>query len=276
MTTGTVQNVNGTSVPIQALNPPPEGQQGVQIGYTFSPSGVLTQSQILQLNQPGGLALSQVVSLVIDNSQNTNAIIIQHGVFDESVAVPAGGVQVVPTFSTKSFFNISLTLPQAPLINTTVNIIFLNYARQQYNVTSGSQVTNNNQQAATVDSLNLNNSGQLQMLTNLVPGSYPILQGFSVNAANLETASQAEVLAQIWGTDATGATVDHPFWTGAIQFGSTYGKVAFVELGNMSGLAIPARLGGGLAAVVTSSGLTITHPPTPVITFNAYYITVTP
>ena len=71
-------------------------------GLTFTLTSVepsITAS--LQLNSPGGLQLSQVVTLSIDNSDSPYAISVTHGVFNETTTVPAYGAVIIPTFSSQ-------------------------------------------------------------------------------------------------------------------------------------------------------------------------------
>src|ERR1700727_2429946 len=106
----TTQTVLGSS-PIVALDPPPEGKQGVSITFTFSPGGAASFATFYQLNAPsGGLPMSQVVTLCLDNTENPLAIAVTHGAFNETVTVPGNTYLIVPTFSNKGPYPIEITL----------------------------------------------------------------------------------------------------------------------------------------------------------------------
>lgn len=274
----TVQATQGTAVPIQALAMPPEGQRGIQQTYTFSPGGLLMAGAVLQLNQPGGLALSQVVSLCIDNTQNPNSVTVTHGVFNETITVQAGGFQVVPTFSTKSTYNVLLTLPASPLQNVPVSIIFLNYNRQQYNIQSGgSQVSNNvNTQTATAQI----NCPQLtlqsgQELVPAVEGVYYIITEFDILAIALSnSASYAVILSLAAGTGGGEFFVPvKTFWQG--QFGcefTTYPNVGNFQVANKQSIEYVGGVGQALgisAGVAGGFG-----SAAPIISVNFSYVAV--
>lgn len=133
----TVQNVLGGSASIISLNPPPEGTAGCQVTFTVDPTiGFVAQS--FQMSNAQGLSISQVVSLVIDNTANPCSITVQHGVMNEKTVVAALGLQIVPTFSNKGPFPITITLspglnalPSAPVA---VAVSFLNYNRPSASV----------------------------------------------------------------------------------------------------------------------------------------------
>jgi len=144
MVTQTVQTVN-PAIPITALDPPPEGTMAVQVLFTLTP----TQNSIstfFQLNSPGGFPMSQVVSLCIDNTANAFPVTIVHGALAETLNVTAGGFYVIPTFSNKSPYPISVTAgsPGAlPVLVSNLNIYvtFLNYARQTGTFGGNSQLS---------------------------------------------------------------------------------------------------------------------------------------
>lgn len=283
MVTTTVQNVLGSATPVQALNPPPEGNQGVQLSYEFTPTGLLTQGQILQLNQPGGLALSQVVSLVIDNSQNPNSVTITHGAFNETVTIEAGGFQVLPTFSTKSFFSISLMIPAAPAQSFPVRVIFLNYDRQQFNIQSASQVVNNNIQAESSGSLDIFGASGLIVdpvqLIGVGAGQYAVINGFDVEVGDWgsTTAPPITQINLVLGWSATPGNI--PFWQTFLATSSVTPAVASIPLTQRDGLYIPGPIGDGLflAAYWNNPASQITPAGhSPIATVNLAYTLVTP
>jgi hypothetical protein len=127
-----VQNSFG-SVPVQAVNPPPEGTMATQLSFLLTAEEP-SIGQSLQLSSQSGLMLSQVVTICIDNSDNIYAVSITHGVFNENTLVPAFSSIIIPTFSSKSNYpiNVAAVLPPGAVAltsNLQVNIIFMNYAR---------------------------------------------------------------------------------------------------------------------------------------------------
>ena len=134
MTDAAVVQNNLGSTPIIALDPPPEGNMAAQVLFTLTPTqGNITTN--FQLNSPGGFQMSQVVSLCVDNTPNAFPVTVIHGALSETLNVAAGGFYVVPTFSNKSPYPISVTAGSpgtSPVLTASlnVNITFLNYARQ--------------------------------------------------------------------------------------------------------------------------------------------------
>ena len=81
------------SVPIISRLPPPEGNMAAQLTFTLTP----TQPNVatsLQLNSQGGLMMSQVLTLVIDNTKNGYPINVVHGALNENVQVAAGSTSL--------------------------------------------------------------------------------------------------------------------------------------------------------------------------------------
>lgn len=129
----TVQNIPAGGSSIIAINPPPEGQQGAQVAYSFAPPGSSPITQTFQMSSAAGLPMSQVVSLCIDNTESPFPLTLTHGAFQEQVTVAAFGYLIVPTFSNKSPYQITLALQVSGTLPTTpvnVTVVFLNYARQ--------------------------------------------------------------------------------------------------------------------------------------------------
>jgi hypothetical protein len=139
MVVSTSQNVIG-AIPVVSVLPPPEGNAAAQVNYTLTPT-LPAISASYQLSSQAGLNMSQVITLVIDNSANLYPISIVHGVLFETTIVPAGGKVIAPTFSNKSSYPISIQTSGsvAPAVNLTVNVIFLNYFRAAANVGSNIQ-----------------------------------------------------------------------------------------------------------------------------------------
>jgi len=128
MVSSTVQPgvLNGT--PIVARNPPPEGQMAVQLPVTLTPSIFATNGlQQLSSGQVGGM--SQVVTLIIDNTANNVPVTIVHGALNESVQVAANTQATVPTFSGQGYWPWQVFVPTAPAANVNVGLILLNYER---------------------------------------------------------------------------------------------------------------------------------------------------
>lgn len=128
MVSSTVQSgvLNGT--PIVARNPPPEGQMAVQIPIELTPS-IFAANGLQQLSsgQVGGM--SQVVTLMIDNTRNNNPVTVTHGALNETVTIAANTLATVPTFSGQGYWPWEVSLSAAPAMNVPVTLIMLNYER---------------------------------------------------------------------------------------------------------------------------------------------------
>lgn len=136
-----VQNAIG-SVPVTNVQPPPEGLMAASVQFVLTP-GEPSIVQSFQLSSQGGLLLSQVVALFLDNSQNAFPIVAVHGALNETTQVPAFSTAVTPTFSGRGPFSISIGTVNgvAPTANLTVNVIFLNYPRPAGTFSATSQST---------------------------------------------------------------------------------------------------------------------------------------
>lgn len=124
---GIVQNVIG-STPIINIQPPPEGQHALTIQYQIT--GIVPMiTEFYQLNALGSFALSQVCTLLIDNSLNLYPIAIIHGALNTLTNVQAGGQTIVPTFSNNGPYAIQIAAAGniTPASTLTVNITFMNY-----------------------------------------------------------------------------------------------------------------------------------------------------
>ena len=129
---GGYQQVIG-SLPVRNVQPPPEGTMAAGLTFTLT-SVEPSVTASLQLNSQGGIQLSQVVTLSIDNSDSPYAISVTHGVFNEVTTVPAYASIIIPTFSsqggTYTLIVEAITPNSAPLTSEIqVNIICMNYPR---------------------------------------------------------------------------------------------------------------------------------------------------
>jgi hypothetical protein len=124
---GTVQNVQG-AIPILARVPPPEGQMAAQVPLVFTPFQ-FNYSNTFQLNAQSGLFLSQVVSLIIDNSGNPYPVQVTHGALQQTITVPGYTETIIPTFSARGFYSLEVGLLSVPVDAVSVNLILLNYER---------------------------------------------------------------------------------------------------------------------------------------------------
>jgi len=127
---GTFQNVTG-AIPVTSLDPPPEGKMAASLKFFLS-SVKPSVNASLQLSSQGGLQMSQVVTISIDNSNNSFAIQITHGVFNEVTTVAAFAVAIVPTFSARGgayTLLVDAISVGENLVSGEVEIICMNYER---------------------------------------------------------------------------------------------------------------------------------------------------
>src|SRR5208283_1666852 len=117
------------AIPVNAIDPPPEGQRAAKINVSLTPISFYNANQF-QLNSQSGLTLSQVCTLVIDNSQNSSPITVVHGALSQQVLVPQNTTTIVPTFSTKGYYFLSVGAIIAPTQTLNIPITLLNYVRQ--------------------------------------------------------------------------------------------------------------------------------------------------
>src|SRR5208282_2348833 len=118
--------LNGT--PIVARNPPPEGQMAVQLPVTLTPS-IFATNGLQQLSSATMGGMSQVVTLIVDNTANNVPVTIVHGALNESVQVAANTQATVPTFSGQGYWPWQVFVSTAPAANVNVGLILLNYER---------------------------------------------------------------------------------------------------------------------------------------------------
>src|SRR5208283_4033739 len=117
------------AIPVNAIEPPPEGQRAAKINVSLSPTAFYVAQQF-QLNSQSGLTLSQVCTLVIDNSQNTAPVSVVHGALSQQVLVPSQTTTIVPTFSTKGYYFLSVGAIIPPTQTLNIPITLLNYPKQ--------------------------------------------------------------------------------------------------------------------------------------------------
>lgn len=125
MAGGPVQNFNNPGIPVLALVNPPEGRRVISSVSVLTPDDFSISNQQL-LNSA---SMSQVVTLQIDNSQNPQALTVQHGAALSTTVVPAGGGAIIPTTSsiggqTYPYF---FSAPQAPADDVDVRVTLYNY-----------------------------------------------------------------------------------------------------------------------------------------------------
>lgn len=193
MATGTYQQAIG-SQPVIARNPPPEGTMAAGFTVTLTPD-FPNFATALQLNSQSGLMLSQVVTLVLDNSNNGYAITVIHGAFNEVTNVPAGGALIVPTFSNSGSYplNVAVANGITPVVDLVVDIIFCNYSRQpgSFGNTSNGTVLGSGQNSAAIAGtiVGLNNTG----FTAITGVGNWILDSFDMAAEAGSTASGSTI-----------------------------------------------------------------------------------
>src|SRR5258708_1971654 len=118
--TSTTQNVL-SSVSVQNVQPPPEGTMAALLKFTLD-ANTPSISLSLQLSSQGGLLLSQVVSLSIDNSENDYPILVIHGILNEVVQVAAQATVIIPTFSNRGPYTITVSTPTGAAPSTALPI----------------------------------------------------------------------------------------------------------------------------------------------------------
>lgn len=125
---GTVQNVVG-ALPIINRRVPVEGDKAAQVTATLAPTDFFV-SQIFQLSDQSGLMMTQVVTLLVDNTAGNQDILVTHGVLQQKLTVPQGTQMIVPTFSAQGFYPLTVQAVAAPSAPFAVPMILLNYERQ--------------------------------------------------------------------------------------------------------------------------------------------------
>lgn len=116
-----------TGVPVRYLAEPPEGRQSVRFAVTLTPLQP-NVAQSFQLNSPGGLSLSQVATLYIDNETNGVPVTVIHGVLNEAAIIPAHSTAIIPTLSNTSGYSVNVSTP-AISQNIVVSMTLYNYVR---------------------------------------------------------------------------------------------------------------------------------------------------
>lgn len=125
---GTVQNVIG-ALPIVNRRVPVEGDKAAQVTATLAPTDFFV-SQIFNLSDQSGLMMTQVVTLLVDNTAGNQDVLITHGVLQQNLTVPQGTQMIVPTFSAQGFYPLTVQAVAAPSAPFVVPMILLNYERQ--------------------------------------------------------------------------------------------------------------------------------------------------
>jgi hypothetical protein len=119
------QNVIG-GTPVANLAKPPEGTKASSIKYTMTPTDY---SRSENLSLWSDLAMSQVISLVIDNTGCDQDVTVEGGAILQSIIVPANTGAIVPTFSPTGTYSYTISLATAPATDQTVVLSMLNYER---------------------------------------------------------------------------------------------------------------------------------------------------
>jgi hypothetical protein len=138
----TVQQAT-SSVPIVNIQPPPEGQMAAKQTVVLTP-GIIEYDNVFQLSSQSGLLLSQVVTLIIDNSQNAYPLAVVHGALAENLQVAALSVVIVPTFSARAGgypLQITAIEQNTPAVNLNIDVIFMNYPRPPGTFSATNQAT---------------------------------------------------------------------------------------------------------------------------------------
>ena len=101
----------------------------VQLPVTLTPSIFATNGlQQLSSGQVGGM--SQVVTMIVDNTTNNVPITVVHGALNEVIQVAANTQATVPTFSGQGYWPWQvLATNGAPAMNLNPTLILLNYER---------------------------------------------------------------------------------------------------------------------------------------------------
>jgi hypothetical protein len=224
------QAVPAAAIPIVAKDPPPEGRNAVQITYnltsanpSFSTTYALATAIGGLVSVPqGGLGLSQVRCLVIQNTGNQFPLTVTHGALNQVEIIPPGATATLPTFS--SYFNYEFGLSVSGVSGSiSVPVTFLNFERSQgiynpaaqqsqnyvqYSSAAGSKLVNlkpiiiNDQ----VWNQNFSTTGTLTLASPLTGQSY-LLGGYAIN------------LSQVFGGIATNMTISLGHTSGGSQLG---------------------------------------------------------
>ena len=100
----------------------------MQYTFTFGPS-ITTASAAYQMFAQAGLFLSQVVTLLIDNTMNSAAVTVTHGVLNIATSVDAGQAALVPTFSNTGPYNVVIQCLSTPTDTGYTTLTYLNYEK---------------------------------------------------------------------------------------------------------------------------------------------------
>lgn len=123
MAASVVQPVVTATVPVTAIDPPPEGQKVSTTSQTLTLT-VYSVSSTIPL-QAG--VFSQVRTLYVDNSANPQTLIVVHGIANQQTTVPADGGAFIPTTSSSAFYPFSISTSSAPVTSVKINLAFYNW-----------------------------------------------------------------------------------------------------------------------------------------------------
>jgi hypothetical protein len=119
------QNVIG-GTPVANLAKPPEGTKASSLKYVMTPTDY---SRTENLSLWADLGMSQVITLVIDNTGCDQDVIVEGGAILQKIVVAANTGSIIPTFSPVGSYSYTVSLQDAPSSDQTVLLTLLNYER---------------------------------------------------------------------------------------------------------------------------------------------------
>lgn len=271
----TLQNAQ-FAFPVTARNIAPEGQMGVQITYNLTTFD-FAQTFSYQLNSPSGFPLSQIATLVIDNTQNPGAISVTHGITNSTVNVPAGQEYIIPTFSNSGAYVLSIMQLTAPTQTVQTVITFLNYVRQA-DFGTAQQVT---QGSSAIGSSTVNLISNYASDTNFNAAINFNASGPGTYTANLPSFNKQGYAITMFTVAMVNYTATLPVITGFGNGVILYGKwvvppttsastLIVAQVGGLS-IIIPANSFGVISVTIPGGGGSIGQG---VFEINAYGITL--
>lgn len=128
---GAFQNVGGGAVPVVAAEKPPEGKKAFKL--TVKLTGLIPT--VYQQLTPTLFGISQIVSILIDNTLNPVPILVTAGATDINIIVNAYEGIIAPVFSSPGPFNLTVGAldPSLLVAPITVPVTLLNYERHPAN-----------------------------------------------------------------------------------------------------------------------------------------------
>jgi hypothetical protein len=208
MVASTVQPGVLSGTPIVARNPPPEGQMAVQLPVTLTPSIFATNGlQQLSSGQVGGM--SQIVTLIIDNTPNNVPITVVHGALNETLQVAANTQATVPTFSGQGYWPWQVFTPTPPAANVNVGMILLNYERSSgiYRQTSNTiQNTGENSGVLVADTLGVAANSANLIIPAGPAGSIWVLDSLDVSIETVQSTAAGSCFGTMAFSSGTGGT----------------------------------------------------------------------